>query len=40
MLHVMDCYQLEDSYEEEQFDDFFHRSGSFAEANNGFVTKD
>jgi hypothetical protein len=23
ILRVTDCYQLEDSYEEEQFDDFF-----------------
>jgi hypothetical protein len=36
----MDCFELEDSYEGEQFDDFSYRSGSFAETNNGFVTKD
>ena len=40
MLCVMDCCQLEDSNEEEQCDDFFYRSGSFAETNNGFVTED
>jgi hypothetical protein len=39
VLCVMDCCQLEDSYEE-QFDDLLYRSGSFAETNNGFVTKD
>jgi hypothetical protein len=36
----MDCLELQDSYEEEQLDDFSYRSGSFAETDNGFVTKD
>jgi hypothetical protein len=40
VLCVMDSFELEGSYEEQQCDHFCYRAGSFAETNNGFVTKD